>query len=168
MKDVDTVTGKAKELSEKIDILFLETLHLSQDDIKNLTYRDTKYLIDILSKHYREREKEQIIQDQKDAAKNIGRCFKLGKSYVKVISIPQPESTMTGVVFNKYQYPAVWIDESEKDPIYHDNLFINGESIGGFSIKTRITPIEITPEEFAEKLKHVSDSYIQKILEIRT
>lgn len=168
MKDVDTVTGKAKELFEKLDTMFLGTLHLSLEDIENLTLKDVKYLTDILNRRYRELEKEQIIQDQKDAAKNIGRCFKLGKSYVKVISIPQPESTMTGVVFNKYQYPAVWIDESEKDPIYHDNLFINGTSIGGFSIRTRITPIEITSEEFAEKLKHVNGSYIQKILEIRT
>lgn len=168
MNELDEIAVSIEDTLKELDTVFLKTLNLTMQDIQSFTLDDINHLINILDRHRKELDKQRIEQEQKDAAKNIGRCFKLGKSYVKVIGIPQPESTMTGVVFNKYQYPAVWIDESEKDPIYHDNLFINGTSIGGFSIRTRITPIEITSEEFAEKLKHVNGSYIQKILEIRT
>lgn len=168
MKDVDKLKSDIQNTLDALDIAFLGTLSLTMDDINNLTLKDIQCFKNILDRRYRELDKQRIEQEQKDAAKNIGRCFKLGKSYVKIVDVPQTESRMTGISFNKYQYPAVWIDESLDDPIYHENVFMNGKSIGGFSIKTRITPIEITPEEFAEKLKHVNGSYIQKILEIKT
>lgn len=168
MNELDEIAVSIEDTLKELDTVFLKTLNLTMQDIQSFTLDDINHLINILDRHRKELDKQRIEQEQKDAVKNIGRCFKLGKSYVKVIGIPQPESTMTGIVFNKYQYPAVWIDESEKDPIYHDNLFINGTSIGNYSLRTRIVPIEVTPEEFTEKLKQVNDSYIQKILEIKT
>lgn len=168
MNELDEIAVSIEDTLKELDTVFLKTLNLTMQDIQSFTLDDINHLINILDRHRKELDKQRIEQEQKDAAKNIGRCFKLGKSYVKVIGIPQPESTMTGIVFNKYQYPAVWIDESLDDPIYHDNLFINGTSIGNYSLRTRIVPIEITLEEFTEKLKQVNDNYVQKILEIKT
>lgn len=97
-----------------------------------------------------ELEKKEREEFKEKAKVNIGRCFKVGNAFAKVIDVPQEVVTMTGVHFNEYQYPALYIDDSEI-PFHKDTLFSGAWGVGHNIIGTIYE--EITPEEFAAEFE---------------
>ena len=104
-----------------------------------------------------ERRKLQDKDDEeflKEAQKNIGRCFIINdKIYAKVIGVPKRENTRTSVILNRYQYPAIYINNSDRndaEPFYFDTLFSGawGVGCGDFLHKYK----EISKEEFDAEL----------------
>lgn len=112
-----------------------------------------------------ERRKLQGKEDEKfleEARKNIGRCFLVNdRIYVKVIDVPKKEYTLTHVEFNQYQYPAIYINDSDRkdvEPFYYDTLFSGAWGVG---IEHLNTYKEISKEEFDSefdrKMKEFTD-----------
>lgn len=98
-----------------------------------------------------EAEKKEIESFKKDAKKNVGRCFIVnGSQYVKVIDVPREKATMTGISFNQYQYPALYLttklDPDDIVPFSEDTLFSGAWGEGCDSPGD--TYQEITMEEF--------------------
>lgn len=91
-----------------------------------MTIKEIDQQISDLKKQRSELVKQEREDFKKQAQKNVGRCFKVDGQYVKVIGIPQEEYTMTDVIFNEYQYPAIFLGFGYDDsviPFYEDTLF---------------------------------------------
>lgn len=101
-----------------------------------------------------ELERKEIDEFKVAAQENVGRCFDADGVLVKVIGIPQEHSTMTGIDFNKYQYPALYLGHSFHRgkpsiiPFYEDTLFSGAWGVGNNILDRRYE--EITTEQFNE------------------
>lgn len=97
-----------------------------------------------------------------NAQTNMGRCFRAGNEYVKVIGVPKVEQCITGEIFNQYQYPAIYLTQDEV-PFVIDTLFSAAWGVGHDMPHNYK---EITQEEFNiefdKTLKEFSDR-IKKI-----
>jgi len=114
---------------------------------------------------------------QEKCRENIGRCFKkIYKrkvvAYCKIIDIDKLEYPMHGIpLFNKYQYPAIWIKYpyNNEIPIYEDNIFSgNWEKKCNYIIDdlNGTNYVEISKEKFFEKFKEINQLWLEKIGEI--
>ena len=99
--------------------------------------------------------KELVKQEEatflEDATKHIGRCFRISKHrYVKVLDVPQYESTLHGNILNTYQFPGIIIDLS-KSPSTGAELGLELDTVfsGCWGVgRQEQNCEEITPEEF--------------------
>ena len=104
-----------------------------------------------LKQRRHELEKLERKEFQKNAQKNVGRCFKInGCKYAKVIDVPQEQWTRTHYIFNEYQYPALFLT-NDTIPFEEDTLFSGAWGVGNNDPWT--TYEEITQEEFAEEFE---------------
>lgn len=94
------------------------------------------------------------------AKSNVGRCFKIDKTFVKVIDVPKVEQTLNGVHFNDHQYPAIWIDDSEDVPFYIDTLFSGVWGVGHGSVYEYE---EISKEEFNAEFDRRISEFVKMI-----
>lgn len=103
-----------------------------------------------------EEQKREIFKEQ--AKENIGRCFIIdNKTYVKVINIPQEAWYKSGINFNEYQYPALYIKPGHNVPFEEDDLFSGAWGVGSDPFKTEYK--EITQEEFNQKFEEVLEDF---------
>ena len=87
----------------------------------------------------REALREELIASfQEDAKAYVGKCYREGDKYAKIISPPLREFATSGVQFNVYQFPAIFLT-TDLIPIKY----------GTFYIGPRPTSwIEVTSKEF--------------------
>ena len=112
-----------------------------------------------LKQRRHELEKLERKEFQKNAQKNVGRCFKInGCKYAKVIDVPQEQWTRTHYIFNEYQYPALFLT-NDTIPFEEDTLFSGAWGVGNNDPWT--TYEEITQEEFAKEF----EKRVQKLRE---
>jgi hypothetical protein len=112
-----------------------------------------------LKQRRHELEKLERKEFQKNAQKNVGRCFKInGCKYAKVIDVPQEQWTRTHYIFNEYQYPALFLT-NDTIPFEEDTLFSGAWGVGNNDPWT--TYEEITQEEFAKEF----ETRVQKLRE---
>lgn len=97
------------------------------------------------------------------AKSNVGRCFKVNNTFVKVLDVPQVEQTMTGVNFNQYQYPAIWLDDEEDIPFFIDTLFSGAWGIGHHPTRTEYK--EISKEEFNAEFDRRVAEFVKMVKE---
>ena len=106
-----------------------------------------------------EKEREDFL---KRATENIGRCFYLGNNeYAIVTGVPRVKQTMEGILFNEYQYPAIYLTEDDI-PFYEDTVFSGYWGVGVLSPFERKKHYEITPEEFL----HIFEKKVASIREL--
>ena len=92
--------------------------------------------------------KRQEIKEHKErSAVHVGRCFRTSDGrYVIVANVPQECETMTGVDYNPYQFPAIWLIDAlipfDLDMVFSEILEMGESAL----LLTRF--VEIAPEEF--------------------
>lgn len=108
-----------------------------------------------------EAEREEIEEFKKTAQQHVGRCFKVNGIYCIVIGVPREESTLHGFSFNKYQFPALYVqyDGGIKElpagtqpimPLHMGHLFSAAWGEGNNMTGTKYE--EISPDEFYSHL----------------
>lgn len=126
-----------------------------------MTLREIDEQIAVLRSQRHELEKQEIDEHRKSARQHIGRCFKInGSRYVKVIDVPPVMHTKTGINYNRYQYPALYLGhevnfETRRKslvPFYEDKLFSAAWGEGDDFLNTYE---EITTEEFATEFERL-------------
>ena len=105
-------------------------------------------------------ERENFLESAKS---NVGRCFKVNNTFVKVLDVPQVGQTMTGVNFNQYQYPAIWLDDEEDIPFFIDTLFSGAWGIGHNPTRTEYK--EISKEEFNAEFDRRVSEFVKMVKE---
>ena len=116
-----------------------------------MTLKEIDNEISKLKQLRNELEKQERKEFQKNAQKNVGRCFKInGHTYSKIIDVPQEQYMRTHVEFNEYQYPALTLT-NDVIPFEEDTLFSGAWGVGNNDPWT--TYEEITQEEFAEEFE---------------
>lgn len=113
-------------------------------NIEEFTIKEIDKKISELNIQKKILEKKKIEDFKIYAKKNVGRCFIVEGKYCKVVSIPQEKSTMTGIDFNKYQYPAIFLTD-DFVPFEEDYLF---SGIWGDCNPNIVEAKEITQAEF--------------------
>lgn len=122
-----------------------------------MTIKEIDAKISELNHERRKLEKEEREKFKEEARKNVGRCFKINKEvFAKVIDIPQEENEIMGIYFNEYQYPAIFLHNTETIydwdiPIYVDTLFSGAWGVG--HVFDGVIYEEITLEEFNKELE---------------
>lgn len=111
----------------------------------------------------RQLEAEEREQFKRDAKQHVGRCFKVNGVYTKVIDIPHEAYTKTGVVFEKYRFPAITIDNTYNSivPFRDDTLFSAAWGAGYDLLHT--TYEEVTNEEFQRAFDDALDKFRYRI-----
>lgn len=106
---------------------------------------------------------QEIATFTEKAKENIGRCFIVDGKYVKVLGVPQTEYMRTKVDFNRYQYPALWIDHDPKElvPFYEDTIFSGYWGDGNDPLHSSVQ--EISNEEFKKEYLRVLHEFQTKI-----
>lgn len=106
---------------------------------------------------------QEIATFTEKAKENIGRCFIVDGKYVKVLGVPQTEYMRTKVDFNRYQYPALWIDSNSKEliPFYEDTIFSGYWGDGNDPLHSSVQ--EISNEEFKKEYLRVLHEFQTKI-----
>lgn len=84
----------------------------------------------------------------KYARRNVGRCFRFGGQFAKVIGVPSRTYFTGESSLNRYQYPAVFInpDGDSPFPIEYDTIFSGAWE--GYSDPNDRQYEEISSEEF--------------------
>lgn len=130
-------------------------------------------LDDLMSKcraRQSELRKEYIASAKMDATKDVGRCFKCGDDFVKIIGIPKVELTKTDILFNEYQRPSLHLgrrpsmfrmDDHDPVPVYYDAHFCGARG--------RRDPLlsmyhEISLSEFIDEYKRRMDEFMQNYI----
>ena len=106
---------------------------------------------------------QEIATFTEKAKENIGRCFIVDGKYAKVLDVPQTEYMRTKVDFNRYQYPALWIDSNSKEliPFYEDTIFSGYWGDGNDPLHSSVQ--EISNEEFQKEYLRVLHEFQTKI-----
>lgn len=136
-----------------------------------MTLKEIDQQIRELKNQRYELEKKEIEEFKKEAVKNVGRCFIVGRQYAKVIGIPKEKYDKVGnCYFNQYQYPALYIGVNTKPfeidldnvvPFYTDTLFSGAWGVGNNILDTKYK--EITPKEFEAEFDRVLHKFRRKI-----
>lgn len=113
------------------------------------------------------REKQKIEEENRktfleSAQANVGRCFKVGGLFVKVLDVPQEKRTMNGPFFNQYQYPALWLKHENGLPFCTGTLFSAAWGVGNDCINDYE---EISNEEFNVEFDRRIDEFVKMIKE---
>jgi hypothetical protein len=104
----------------------------------------------------------EVEEFQKEAQKNIGRCFLIDDSiYVKVLDIPRIVETKTGPEINKYQYPALEL-RGKVIPFTYTTLFSGAWGVGNNILGTKYT--EVTAEEFEAEFNRRIEKFKERVL----
>ena len=128
-----------------------------------MTVKDIDNQITLLRQQKNELLREEVKEFQKEAQKNVGRCFIINnRTYVKVIGVPKIEETKSGPRINMYQYPAIMI-ESGVVPFDYDTLFSGAWGAGNNLDGTKYQ--EISPEEFEIEFNRRLEEFRERILE---
>lgn len=125
---------------------------------------DKKYVIEARIKELVEQERNEFWERAKVY---VGKCYRYAGTdcFFKIVNVPQIEWTMTGSIFNEYQFPALFIDEEEDIPFYNDTVYLSldigipEETPSHFSKKVE----EIGIEEFNSKLDAVYEKWIKNV-----
>ena len=106
---------------------------------------------------------QEIATFTEKAKENIGRCFIVDGKYAKVLDVPQTEYMRTKVDFNRYQYPALWIDSNSKEliPFYEDTIFSGYWGDGNDPLHSSVQ--EISNEELKKEYLRVLHEFQTKI-----
>ena len=106
---------------------------------------------------------QEIATFTEKAKENIGRCFIVDGKYAKVLDVPQTEYMRTKVDFNRYQYPALWIDSNSKEliPFYEDTIFSGYWGDGNDPLHSSVQ--ETSNEEFKKEYLRVLHEFQTKI-----
>ena len=104
-------------------------------------------------------ERENFLESAKS---NVGRCFKVNNTFVKVLDVPEVKQTKTCVDFNQYQYPAIWLDE-KGIPFFIDTLFSGAWGIGHNPTRTEYK--EISKEEFNAEFDRRIAKFVKMVKE---
>lgn len=106
---------------------------------------------------------QEIATFTEKAKENIGRCFIVDGKYAKVLDVPQTEYMRTKVDFNRYQYPALWIDSNSKEliPFYEDTIFSGYWGDGNDPLHSSVQ--EISNVEFKKEYLRVLHEFQTKI-----
>ena len=106
---------------------------------------------------------QEIATFTEKARENIGRCFIVDGKYVKVLDVPQTAYMRTKVDFNRYQYPALWIDNvpNELVPFHEDTIFSGYWGDGNEPPHSSVQ--EISNEEFKKEYLRVLHEFQTKI-----
>lgn len=127
-----------------------------------MTTKELDEKISQLKLQRKELEEKEIREFKIYAKRNVGRCFIINRQYCKVIDVPQEEQTKTGVNFNKYQYPAIFLLEGlvpfEEDTVF-SGAWGDGHNFVGRESK------EITKAEFEVEFQKRLDSLKRRIVE---
>lgn len=107
-------------------------------------------------------EREEIAEFKERAKVNVGRCFRVGDVYIKVIGVPIEKETMTAPIFNRNQYPALYLGGSDVIPFYEDTLFSAAWGDGNNLLGKKYE--EITPQEFNEELDKRTAGFRDRII----
>ena len=67
-------------------------------DVSKLDAKELNELMEKCRVRQAELKRENISSMQEEAVKNIGRCFKIGTDYVKIIGVPEVELTKTDII----------------------------------------------------------------------
>lgn len=124
---------------------------------ENMTLREIDAEINRLRNLRYEKEKEEIEAFKQKSQQHVGRCFKTNGCYVMVLGVPMEMLTKTGIDYNKYQFPALFIRHTTGfprhkishefiEPMYVDNLFSGAWGDGHNILEKKYE--EITPDEF--------------------
>lgn len=127
-----------------------------------MTIKEIDEKISKLKMERRKLEKEDREKFLESAKSNIGRCFKVNKSLVKVLDIPEVTETMTGSYYNEYQYPAIWLENEEGVPFYIDTIFSGAWGIGHDVINKYK---EISKEEFNTEFDRRVAEFVKMVKE---
>lgn len=127
-----------------------------------MTIKEIDEKISKLKAERRKLEDEKRKKFLESAKSNVGRCFKINKTFVKVLNVPKVEHTLNGISFNEHQYPAIWIDDSEDVPFYIDTLFSGVWGVGHSSI---CEYEEISKEEFNAEFDRRIAEFVKMIKE---
>lgn len=134
-----------------------------------MTVKEIDKEIDALRARRHEIEAREIEEHQRVARQHVGRCFRVnGNQYAKVIDVPPVIHTKTGVHYNQYQYPALYlghevkVDARHKSlvPFYEDNIFVAAWGEGDDFLNTYE---EITVEEFAAEFERLLADFRNQI-----
>ena len=106
---------------------------------------------------------QEIATFTEKAKENIGRCFIVDGKYAKVLDVPQTEYMRTKVDFNRYQYPALWIDNDPNElvPFHEDTIFSGYWGDGNDPLHSSVQ--EISNEEFKKEYLSVLHEFQNKI-----
>lgn len=107
-----------------------------------------------------DKEREEFLESAKS---NVGRCFKVNNTFVKVLDVPEVKQTKTGVDFNQYQYPAIWLDDEEDIPFFIDTLFSGAWGVGHNITRTEYK--EISKEEFNAEFDRRVTEFVKMVKE---
>lgn len=133
-----------------------------------MTRKEIQKEISRLQVMLREAEEQEREQHRERARKFVGKCYKsIYGDRFKIIGVPRTRLLMTGVAYNKYQFPAIFLqyaympreqyicDETEFAPCYYDEVNFNIDSLDT-SIYQETTSEEFNAE-FDKCIKHFKE-----------
>ena len=118
----------------------------------NTEIEKTNNAIKELDEARRELQKKKDEIFRKEAVKHVGRCFRHGDEYVKIIGVPDDDE------WNKYYFPTICLlssDEYEMLPFMYDSDNLD---------TLNINYIEISQDEFNAEFKRRIDTFRNKVM----
>ena len=103
----------------------------------------------LLRQQLTEIKRQEIKEHKERSAVHVGRCFKNNHGrYVIAANVPQECETKTGVDYNPYQFPGIWLNDAL---IPFDLDMVSSAVLDDGDQELLLTKFEeITPEEFLE------------------
>ena len=128
-----------------------------------ITIKDIDQQIMKLKALRRELYLKEIAEFKERAAANVGRCFIIDGRYAKVLDVPQEEHTRTSIDFNKYQYPALFLESDTRElvPFYKDAIFSGYWGDGHDPLHSSVQ--EISNEDFEKEYHRLLQKFQEKI-----
>ena len=144
-------------------------------DVSKLDAKELNELMEKCRVRQAELKRENISSMQEEAVKNIGRCFKIGTDYVKIIGVPEVELTKTDIIYNPYQYPALRLGSNpdftrhkNPFPFYYGHLHSSAWR-GGYDkfFHTQITEIDLAEfiKEWQRRIDDFTMKYVSDVIE---
>lgn len=144
-----------------------------------MTLKEVQKEIDRLNAIKRELEEQEREAHRQAARQFVGKCYKSDEGNVaKIIGIPRTIHHMTHVVYNPYQFPAVFLNYpdmpreegihcklDEFTPLYYDTIYldIKNEHPGRSLMFWEDQWEEITQEEFNEEFDRCIEHFKEQI-----
>ena len=146
--------------------------------MNEMTLKEVRDEIDKLRQIEYELEEEERERHKAAAQKFVGKCYKYKDKFLKIIDVPRSCITMTGVVYNEYQFPAVFLEYPEEPrnkyirdtldefvPCYCDTVYLNVKlgKPGCPTLGECEKYQEISQEEFAAEFDKCIESFKEQI-----
>lgn len=100
----------------------------------------------------------------------VGKCYSFQEKYWCIVDVPREEYTMTTVIFNEYQLPALVIDMNGKTP--EETIFSDTFFRGNFPEEPATNPfsrqkaLEISKEAFLIALQEAYKKYEELVIKL--